>query len=557
MLLELSVENIAIIESARIQLGQGFTALTGETGAGKSLLIDAISLALGGRADSDLVRTGAQRGIVTLAADLRDNPNAKAVCEELGATLDEDVLYIQREVSAEGRSSCRIGGKLVPVHVLRQIGELLVDLHGQHDHQSLLHAESHLQYLDAWIGSPAVILKLNISAQKRTVDEMQSRQNSLELDLRTREQRLDILRFQAEEIGAAQLEIGEFDRLEAESLRLRNADYLARNVQECIEVLDGEEGGALLHLSAAIRSLETIQAFDPTISQLAEALRSSLFVAEDTKRELRLYGDAIDSEPRRIEEIADRLEVLRKLKRKYGDDEVAILQYLAEVESELEALRSWEESSEQLTQQLADANAELTKLASELSKIRKTHAKKFCALVQDQLRELAMEKAKFETHIEACPICESGGDSLQFMFSANSGEPVKALSKIASGGELSRVMLALKVALAGKAGVPTLIFDEVDAGLSGRAAAVVAKKLTELATHCQVLVISHLPQIASQATTHFRIEKVDTKGRVLTQVRELDRDERIAEIARLLAGETVGDSALQNAKELLKTAYVA
>lgn len=556
MILELTVENIAIIDRSQIALGPGFTALTGETGAGKSLLVDAIDLALGGRADSDLVRTGAARGQVRLVADLSSNPAAAAKCAELGVELEDGQLFVHRELSAEGRSTCRIGGKLSPVGALKQIGALMVDLHGQHDHQSLLDPARHLEYLDAWIGEESAGLLATVGRLHQHVESIRAKVRALQAGRRDREQRLDLLRFQVSEIEAVGPKAGEFEELEASLSRLRNVEKLAEASFGALEKLSGTDQAAAEQLGAALKSLEQAARLDPTLEEPLGPLREALYGLEDAVGGLRVYAEALESDPEALEEAAGRLDGLKRLRRKYGDDETAILAFYEDAKAQLDLLENADESEEELQHQLESAERDLAAAASELTECRRRHALRFDELVTTELRDLAMDRAAFECRIDPQPIDATGGDRVEYFFSANAGEPVKPLSKIASGGEISRVMLSMKVTLAGRAGVPTLIFDEVDAGLSGRAAASVARKLEQLAHHYQVVVISHLPQIAGRATSHFRIEKVDEGGRTVTRVRLLSPEERVVEVARMLAGEVVTEPAMANARELLGSVSV-
>jgi DNA repair protein RecN (Recombination protein N) len=551
MIVELTVENLAIIERSHLDLGPGFTVLTGETGAGKSLLIDAIELALGERADTELVRTGAPRASVNVVLDLSNEPRALEKCQELGIPLEDSTLFIQREVFAEGRSQCRIGGKLTPVSALRQLGQHLVDLHGQHDHQSLMDAERHIGYLDSWIGRPATELLAKVAARHEVAEDFRRRLNALRAGMRDREQRLDLLRFQVNEIETAAPREGEMEDLEAQLSRLKHTEKLAKAAFAALEATADKEDCAIDLLGTAVKLLEDATRYDASLESIVEPLRAALVEAEEAAHALRSYSEELEADPALLDEVANRIDALKRLRRKYGEDEAAILAFLEEARGQLELLENSEASEEDLRASAERTQRELEAVAAELTALRGDKAREFSALVQAQLHDLAMDRAQFEVDIRPRPVDATGGDQVEFFFSANAGEPPRPLGKIASGGEISRVMLAIKTALAGRAGVPTLIFDEVDAGLGGRAAATVAKKLEELAGHYQVLVISHLPQIASRATAHYRIEKGESSGRVVTQVRQLQSHERIEEIARMLAGEKVTETALANAREML------
>lgn len=552
MIVELTVDNLAIIERAHVSLGPGFTVMTGETGAGKSLLIDAIELVLGERADSELVRAGSPKATVDVVFDLSSQPALLERCQELGVATEDSALFIHREVFAEGRSQCRIGGKLTPLSTLKQLGQLLIDLHGQHDHQSLMDPERHIAFLDAWIGRPAASLLVAVANANSVAGDAKRRLDALRAGLRDREQRLDLLKFQINEIESVGPRPGEMEELEAQLSRLKHSEKLASASFGALELLSDKEDCAIDQLSAATTQIESAAKYDPQLEALLEPIAAALETLKEGTHDLRAYAETLDADPAILEEVAGRIDSLKRLRRKYGDDEVAILAYLDVAQAELDMLADAEASEEDLTIAYDAALGELVRVAAELTALRKERAVEFADLVQAQLRDLAMARAIFDVDFQSKPVDADGADDVEFHFSANAGEPARPLSKIASGGEISRVMLAIKTAMAGRAGVPTLIFDEVDAGLGGRAAATVAKKIEELAGHYQVLVISHLPQIASRATTHFRIEKNDTSGRVVTQVRELNATERVEEIARMLAGEHVTASALANARELLE-----
>lgn len=551
MLVELSVENVAIIERAQIALGSGLTVLTGETGAGKSLLVDALELGLGERADSELVRAGAAKASVVVTMDLAASPDLVQRCVENGFQVDNGMLRIHREVLAEGRSTCRIGGRPAAVSALRQLGLLLVDLHGQHDHQSLLDPLRHIGFLDEWIGAPAHELLSQIGEAASRLQGIRQRLAALRTGLRDREHRLDLLKFQVEEISAVEPRPGEMAELEAQLARLRNMERLADGTDAALHAMRGAEYNAVDGLRSAVKAIEEVERFDPSLGAILETLRASLVQAEECAHDVAAYLDSLEADPALLEEVAGRIDTLKRLRRKYGEDEEAVLLFLANAQQELALLGDSEASEEELVIEQDAAEEDLRELASRLSSLRKERAIEFAELVQRQLRDLAMERAQFEVSFRDKTPDALGMDEVEFFFSANAGEPPRPLSKIASGGEISRVMLGIKTAMAGRAGVPTLIFDEVDVGLGGKAAATVARKLEELARHYQVIVISHLPQIAAKGQRHYRIEKAERDGRVTTEVRLLSEVERVSEIGRMLAGDTLTESALANARELL------
>ncbi len=551
MILALTVNDVATIESCALVIGRGLTVMTGETGAGKSLLVDAIGLALGGRADADLVRTGARKAVVSLSASVTDLPEVVSLCASHGIDVPDGEIVVVREVSAEGRSTVRINGRLTTVACLRSIGQLLVDLHGQHEHQALMAVENQILFLDQWVGESALALVASNASLYSSLESTRRRLAVLRADRRDVEKRLDMLRFQVSEIEGVAPVVGEFDALESRMLRLQNVERLALAAGESLAGLSDADGAVLDGMRAALHALEGGEALDHGLAVVVDPLKGSLYSLEDAVSGLRAYVEALDTDPRALEECAARLDALKRLRKKYGEDEAAVLGYLSGVASELSSIEEGGASEEELVSLASSQEIALQETAGRLTQLRIAKAREFAEQVTRHAKELAMEHAEFEVRISPQPIQANGADSVEFYFTANPGDPPRALAKVASGGEISRVMLAIKVSSAGRAGVPTLVFDEIDAGLSGRAAAVTATKLRRLAEHYQVLVISHLPQIAGRADTHFRIEKGAKRGRSHTEVNHLEGDDRVREVARMLAGEKVGDSALANAKELI------
>lgn len=550
MLRELAVENIAIIDRARLELGSGFTALTGETGAGKSLVIDSIDLALGGRSSSEQVRAGADKGVVILKADAQ-GPVLDA-CQRLGIEPDQDgCLVILREVSAKGGSSVRINGRPASVGVLKEVGALLVDLHGQHDHQSLLDEEKQIEFLDSWIGAESASLRQLCAEAFARAEQLRRRLAALRSSRREREQRIDMLRFQVDEISQAAPRPGEMELLEALLARLQNAEKLRSAALTASSLLGQGEAPLVEGVAAALAQVESGARLDPGLAPDRDALTQALELLLESSRSLARYAEALEMDPAALEETAARIDLLKRLRRKYGDTEEQVLEFCRQAEQELLDLTGDMSSEEEAIAALDQAEKALDEACMALSHVRRAKAKDFAAETLGHVQELAMEKARFALRMDQGQAGPAGWDLVSFLFSANPGEPLLPLAKVASGGELSRVMLAIKAAGAGRAGVPTLIFDEVDTGLSGRAAAVMARKLQAIAAHKQVVVISHLPQIAGASSSHWRIEKVEADGRSVTRLTPLEGEERVLEIARMLAGETVGETALANARELL------
>ncbi len=550
MLHALHIENLAIIDRLEVHFGAGLNALTGETGAGKSILIDALNLALGERADPTLIRTGAERLRVNAVFEPPDDPDLRALLEELGVEPEEGLLYLSREVQAGGRSIARINGQPAPLSALKAIGERLVDLHGQHEHQSLLKPSSHLEFLDRWLGEPTLSLRAQARDTVQALRQAERELQELTEREREREQMLDLYRFQVDEIRKANLQPGEDEQLETEERRLTHAEKLIALAGGAYDALM-QEHGAYDQAASASRNLSEIARIDPSVAEWGDMLEGALAQMDEVARNLRAYAESIEYDPARLEEVIARLELIKRLKRKYGDTIEAVLQYADEAESKLHALATQTERREALEAQIAELQARAATLCEQLSALRRTGAQRFAETVQATLRELAMERAEFIVEVRPKPIDPSGADSVEFLFSANPGEPPRPLSKIASGGEMSRVMLALKTALADAAPVPTLVFDEIDAGLGGRTAHAVGEKLAQLAQHCQILCITHLPQIASRATHHLAIEKLTDGETTRVQIHTLEGEARVQEIARMLAGEPT-ETALQHARELLQ-----
>ena len=549
MIVELRVENLAIIKQVEVHFLGGFSVMTGETGAGKSLLIDALELALGERADTELVRTGSPKASVQLVADLSHSPAIREWCSAESIELEENRLIIHREVYAEGRSQAKVNGRTIPVATLRVLGKQLVDLHGQHQHQSLFDPETHIEFLDLWIGLEVVSLKSKVAAHFETFSELKRRADALKRNVRDREQKIDMLRFQVDEISNFAPVVGEEDELLSSLSRMRNLERISQAVAKALDVLSEGESNARDLLGIGLQAVEEAARFDATLS--TSDLETASVALNEGINVLSHYVDTLEMDPQLLETMDDRLDALRKLKRKYGDSEQEILSFLDSASRELSDLENAEASQETIEAEVTEAPSRLFELCETLSQLRHEKSELFTKEVQEHLKDLSMNRAVLSARMMTVEPTATGSDTLEFLFSANAGEVAKPLAKIASGGEISRVMLALKSVLAGRAGVPTLIFDEVDTGLGGQAATSVGRKIRELGKHYQVISISHLPQVAAQGTHQYRIEKSEEGGRVATQVVKLSGEERVDEIARMLAGDQISESARANARELL------
>ena len=549
MIVELRVENLAIIKQVEVHFLGGFSVMTGETGAGKSLLIDALELALGERADTELVRTGSAKASVQLVADLTHSPAIREWCSAESIELEENRLLIHREVYAEGRSQAKVNGRTIPVATLRVLGKQLVDLHGQHQHQSLFDPETHIEFLDLWIGSEVVSLKSKVAAHFETYLELKRRADVLKKNVREREQKIDMLRFQVEEISNFAPVVGEEEELLSSLSRMRNLERISQSVAKALDVLSEGESNARDLLGIGLQAVEEAARFDATLG--TSDLETASVALNEGINVLSHYVDTLEMDPQLLETMDDRLDALRKLKRKYGDSERETLSFLDSASRELSDLENAEASQETIEAEVNEALSRLIELCETLSQLRHEKSELFTKEVQEHLKDLSMNRAVLSARMMTVEPTATGSDTLEFLFSANAGEVAKPLAKIASGGEISRVMLALKSVLAGRAGVPTLIFDEVDTGLGGQAATSVGRKIRELGKHYQVISISHLPQVAAQGTYQYRIEKSEEGGRVATQVLKLSDEERVDEIARMLAGDQISESARANARELL------
>lgn len=552
MLIELHIRNFALIDELRVELGSGFSALTGETGAGKSIVVDAINAALGERVGSEVVRTGADKAVVEAVFDVSDSPNAASIAESLGYEGDDGVIILSREIAREGRSQCRINGRPATASVVKDISSHLVDIHGQHEHQSLLAPQLHAGIFDAWCGEKVTALKERAAAAYSELSKLESELSRLRSDQRERARLLDLYGFQVDEIQAANLEPGEEEILEQERNRLANAEKLYAAASEVYQAL-GDDGGGVDALSNASLSAIRIAHLDPSMEPLIETINNALIAAQEAQSSIRDYMEEVEANPARLENIEDRLNLLRTLKKKYGDSIEEILVYFDETKSKLENLANTEERSGELESNIAAAAKSLKTVCSELTAARREAAPEFAKLVERELADLAMDKTRFQVGIEPAQPGPTGADAVEFLISPNPGEPLKPLAKIASGGELSRIMLALK-SVTTAASMPTLVFDEIDTGIGGLTAQVLGEKLGSLATRYQVMCVTHLPQIASRATAHFAVEKYVEGGRSLVRLIPLDGENRVTELARMLGSEESSSAALSHAREMLAVA---
>ena len=551
MLELLHIENIAIIEEAEIAFRPGFNALTGETGAGKSIVIDAMSAVLGQRTSRDLIRTGAGKAFVSALFSHVD----PALCEELGASPDENGdLMLQREIGADGKNVCRVGGRPVTVSQLRTLGSRLVNIHGQHDGQQLLDEEQHLAYLDSF-GKVDSLLKVYTDKYNALTD-IRRKMNALQMDEAEKARRMDTLQYQINELERAKLKSGEEEELQGRRNLLRNAEKFISAVSGADYALNGgEDGSGVLNLlRQAQDALGSVRHLDEGFNTLYERLESAYSEAYDIAFSVAEQRESFDFSPNELDEVEGRLDQLYRLKKKYGATVEDMLAYLDNCRRELDDIAYAGDALVRLEKDCAKAEKAARKAAEELSAARKAAGETLSQAILTELRQLDMGKIRFQVDFAEKPLDAAGMDQVRFLMSANLGEELKPINKIASGGELARIMLAMKNVLSEQDHVATMVFDEVDTGVSGRAAQKVAEKMARISRHKQVLCVTHLPQLAAMADTHFSVEKGEANGRTFTQVRQLDRKQRQMELARLTGGAHVTETMLQGAEELLTQA---
>lgn len=564
MLVQLTIRNLAIIREVQLEFSPHFTALTGETGAGKSIVIDALGLVLGGRASSDLIRSGASRAWVEAIFDpgsLARHSELQSLLEEHGVDCDEEQLILMREVQANGRSVARVNGRAVPATVLAAIGRHLVDIHGQSEHLSLLRADRQLELLDRYAG--LLPLRAKVSQAVRAFRQAKHNFERLCAEERERAHRIDLFRYQLQEIARAQLRAGEDEVLLAERTRLLNAARLARLAEEVVATLDRSDQSPLDSLRWAVMRLEELERLDPSQRGLAEQLREVVYVVQDLVRTVQAYGEGIEADSGRLAAIEDRLDLLKRLKRKYGASIEEILAYAARAESELQRLESSEEQLEVLKAQVTELAGEVVRLAEELSAQRRSAARLLEQEMNQEMRALQLGQGVFQVLFEErerpegleerAVLCgETGWDRVDFLIALNPGQEPRSLGRIASGGEMARLMLALKSILSDVDEIPTLVFDEVDVGIGSRSAQVVGERLWQLAQRHQLIVISHLAQIAAFADRHFRIGKEVRGNETETSVQVLEGELRLEELAAMLDGLPVTRESLANARAMLE-----
>ncbi|MGN1014073.1 MAG: DNA repair protein RecN [Butyricicoccus sp.] len=555
MLSLLHIENIAVIEQADILFQPGFTVLTGETGAGKSIIIDSIGAIMGQRTSRELIRNGAKKGFVS--AVFEDiTPELQAEIEQLGLEGEEpSSVHIQRELTASGRSICRVNMKPVAASVLRQLSPYLINIHGQHDGQKLMQDEYHIEFLDRFCGASKILETYQPLHQR--LHQLRRQIRELDHSEQERAQRIDMLRYQFDEIAAAELKAGEEEALKERKQFFDNSGKLAYALHTANQSLSGDEGtdGALGLISQAAEALSSVSAFSEEMGAIYQKANELNYLAEDLSEAVSALALNIDFSERERDAVEERLDVIYRLEHKYGATVEEVLAYCDSAASELDVLENAEDHKEKLVQEYRDTLEQARGIASELSELRTKAAKVLEKAIVAQLVDLNMEKVRLTISvIPQTKLNPNGMDTVQFLISTNPGEPVKPLSKIASGGELSRIMLAIKNVLASAEDVGTWIFDEIDTGVSGRAAQKIAQKLSNISRSKQTLCVTHLPQIAAMGDHHLLIEKNIQTDRTFTSVEPAEDEARVEELARMISGAEVTDASLRNAQELLEQA---
>ena len=551
MLLEISIKNFAIIEEISLNFEKGMTVLTGETGAGKSIIIDAMNMMLGSRATTDVIRHGAPKAEIEGLFAVESNRHLTALFEEQGLEWTDE-LIIRREILQNGRSVSRINGQMVNLSVLKAVGQHLVDIHGQHDQEELMRPQLHITMLDEF--GDAAFFQTKAAYRQTFEDYKRLRKQVVELQRNQQENkaRIEMLEFQIAEIEAASLEVDEDVRLEQERQRLLNHKMIADTLTNAYTMLDAEDFSSLANVRSAMNDLESIEEYDPTYKELSSQLSETFYALEDITKRLEDVVDGLEFDGNRLMQVESRLDLIHSITRKYGGQVKDVLEYLAQITKEYSLLTGSDLSSEELEKELKRLEKSLVSLAQDLSDQRHALAQALENEIQQELADLYMDKARFQVRFSKAKFNREGNEAVEFYISTNPGEDFKPLVKVASGGELSRLMLAIKSAFSRKEGKTSIVFDEVDTGVSGRVAQAIAAKIHKIGQNGQVLAISHLPQVIAAADYQFYIEKISDAHSTVSTVRLLNREERIEEIAKMLAGEDLTEAARQQAEQLLK-----
>ena len=552
MLLEISIKNFAIIEAISLNFEKGMTVLTGETGAGKSIIIDAMNMMLGARATTDVIRHGAPKAEIEGLFSVENSHALQMIFDEQGIELGDEII-IRREILQNGRSVSRVNGQMVNLSVLRSIGQYLVDIHGQHDQEELMRPQLHIQMLDGF--GDADFLELKKAYQTNFDAYRKMRKQLLEIKKNQEEHkaRIEMLEFQMAEIESASLQPGEDLKLNQERDKLLNHKNIADTLTNAYTMLDNEEFSSLANVRSAMNDMESLEEYDVEYREISTSLSESYYVLEDVTKRLEDIIESLDFDGNRLMQIESRLDLIHAITRKYGGNVDDVLMYFAKITEEYNLLTGNHLSSDDMEAELKKLEVSLVDLASKLASARHNLAQQLEIEIQQELKDLYMEKARFQVQFTKGKFSREGNESVEFYISTNPGEDFKPLVKVASGGELSRLMLAIKSAFSRKEGKTSIVFDEVDTGVSGRVAQAIAQKIHKIGQHGQVLAISHLPQVIAIADYQFFIEKISNEHSTVSTVRLLTVEERVEEVAKMLAGENVTEAALSQARELLQS----
>ena len=551
MLLEISIKNFAIIESISLNFEQGMTVLTGETGAGKSIIIDAMNMMLGARATTDVIRHGASKAEIEGLFSIENSRILQEIFDEQGLEMSDEII-IRREILQNGRSISRVNGQMVNLSVLKAIGQQLVDIHGQHDQEELMRPHRHIQMLDEFGDTDFFELKEAYQTSFDNYRQMRKQVLDIKKNQLEHKARIEMLEFQMAEIEAANLKAGEDVILNQERDKLLNHKNIADTLTNAYRMLDNEEFSSLANVRSAMNDMESLEEYDPDYREISSSLSETYYVLEDITKRLESIIDDLDFDGNRLMQVESRLDLIHTITRKYGGSVDDVLLYFEKITDEYNLLTGNNLSSEDMEVELKKLEKNLVDLAGQVAQARHKIAKDLEAEIKQELQDLYMEKAQFQVRFSQGKFSREGNESVEFYISTNPGEDFKPLVKVASGGELSRLMLAIKSAFSRKEGKTSIVFDEVDTGVSGRVAQAIAQKIHKIGQHGQVLAISHLPQVIAIADNQFFIEKVSDENSTVSTVRLLSLEERVEEVAKMLAGEDVTEAALTQARELLK-----
>ncbi|WP_373113390.1 DNA repair protein RecN [Streptococcus mitis] len=552
MLLEISIKNFAIIEAISLNFEKGMTVLTGETGAGKSIIIDAMNMMLGARATTDVIRHGAPKAEIEGLFSIENSQALQEIFDEQGLELGDEII-IRREILQNGRSVSRVNGQMVNLSVLRAIGQHLVDIHGQHDQEELMRPQLHIQMLDEFGDTDFLELKQSYQTNFEAYRQMRKQLLEIKKNQEEHKARIEMLEFQMAEIESAALQPGEDLKLNQEHDKLLNHKNISDTLTNAYTMLDNEEFSSLANVRSAMNDMESLEEYDAEYREISTSLSESYYALEDVTKRLEDIIEDLDFDGNLLMQIESRLDLIHAITRKYGSSVDDVLLYFAKITEEYNLLTGNHLSSDDMEAELKKLEVNLVDLASKLASARHNLAQQLEIEIQQELKDLYMDKARFQVQFTKGKFSREGNESVEFYISTNPGEDFKPLVKVASGGELSRLMLAIKSAFSRKEGKTSIVFDEVDTGVSGRVAQAIAQKIHKIGQHGQVLAISHLPQVIAIADYQFFIEKISNEHSTVSTVRLLTVDERVEEVAKMLAGENVTEAALSQARELLQS----